>query len=866
MQAYPLVTTCTAYDPSLPWTVSATGQIAGSGLIYTPDNAAVYESPSGPESSAVTVIPMDGSLDRYLDGIQLAGIAHRTGMASRAAPGNPGIPGGRRAYARRPDPPSGSGGRGTLTTLVTPPQDAVTVPGVPVVPKLPAIKIIGEDDPVPVVKLTPTGRWKDLAKEFELVGVYGEENLTVGRSLASWGDHKISRNHYSVAFDRIHQHWIISDAGSKFGTFVNGEKLNLGEKRVLRNDDVIGAGQTEWRFAEEVIDRRRYEAIFFEKRLAGEAPDTARLFKDMQAKYDRVEFLRWLADLPDIPMRRSHPLDLAMTMMNARETHSHRFDRSFQYYLASILSDIYLDAVRGGRLPAKEFWELARRAGFHDVGIAQQLAMTGFGAPFDFVPALRFLLATAKQGGRADARVIEYIIHDLVRWVEGHTSPNDSALIRVLAHYNRQWDGGRLIFPSAYRVFIEYLGPARHALKSWYTPEQPHAMLNHLLEPGQLRLNRELIDEDPTLAQISALEGEARPQDIRDAPSYTAAVYELGKVVTMMGEEGRFLDGRPDYIPLPITRLPPYEDLSDGARLRLVRALRIIDEFSSSNIGVENDRPLAISSDPSSTTAGQADAYRLQADADKALYGKHEDLSLPSIKWGEEREHDGWIWRTNGLRSAGLKDTEIGRFNFAVIPDHALKFWVALTEKLERMPMWYQARVAFDRPTPIILFFAAQDHVAFYELAVEVAREHPEWFSDDAPLFAARMFDRQGDAVKGLSFAQNPAGPESYSEIIADALMRTSGLRRMLRVLGITLTDDIAVRLLAQSLEIVGIYPARPAFTLEGDGQRTGNEIFPDIWQHSDQYDGSKSQAGPTGPKMTKAFASDALVPKSPKR
>src|SRR5690349_3535553 len=74
--------------------------------------------------------------------------------------------------------------------------------------------------------------------------ILDQEQITVGRDRRCHvvlAQQAVSRSHARISRDG--QLFFIEDLGSAYGTQLNGQKLPRGEKRLLRNGDVIAIAQ-----------------------------------------------------------------------------------------------------------------------------------------------------------------------------------------------------------------------------------------------------------------------------------------------------------------------------------------------------------------------------------------------------------------------------------------------------------------------------------------------------------------------------------------------------------------------------------------------------------------------------------------------
>jgi len=133
------------------------------------------------------------------------------------------------------------------TMVGTPPTDDKTIVGIPPVgdapgvPPLPAMEaedagpvvamLTNEQGPSPDIRVTPT-------------------TITIGRragnTLVFPNDAYISGKHAEIATDATGTY--LTDTGSTNGTFVNGQRLVVGERQLLLEGDEVQLGQTRYRF------------------------------------------------------------------------------------------------------------------------------------------------------------------------------------------------------------------------------------------------------------------------------------------------------------------------------------------------------------------------------------------------------------------------------------------------------------------------------------------------------------------------------------------------------------------------------------------------------------------------------------------
>jgi len=148
----------------------------------------------------------------------------------------------------------GPGGSSDKTVVVsdrtmvgTPPTDDKTIVGIPAVgdtpgvPPLPTMEdadagpvvamLTNEQGPSPDIRVTPT-------------------TITIGRragnTLVFPNDAYISGKHAEIATDATGTY--LTDTGSTNGTFVNGQRLVVGERQLLLEGDEVQLGQTRYRF------------------------------------------------------------------------------------------------------------------------------------------------------------------------------------------------------------------------------------------------------------------------------------------------------------------------------------------------------------------------------------------------------------------------------------------------------------------------------------------------------------------------------------------------------------------------------------------------------------------------------------------
>jgi len=211
----------------------------------------------------------------------------------------------------------------------------------------------------------------------------------------------------------------------------------------------------------------------------------------------------------------------------------------------------------------------------------------------------------------------------------------------------------------------------------------------------------------------------------------------------------------------------------------------------------------------------------------------------------------GWVVSMRGVGSEA-KDHygNLGRFYFAVKAEYAMDFWteldgiLALAERVHDKPS--QSKIAerekrYQRGDVAVLYFRSEDQEFFYEKAVRLVGEHPDWFQTDRrPIFAAQVLYPKGEAVEGLSFGQEPfSSYTSFSGRIADAVTEAIRFERFLNVIGPELTGEALLnrrmRLVVHHLEKNNIDPAHPAFNAAVGDQPAGIKRFPFVFKNTDQ-------------------------------
>jgi hypothetical protein len=584
-------------------------------------------------------------------------------------------------------------------------------------------------------------------------------------------------------------------------------------------------------------------------------PERQKIAAFVQGNANPAEALRYLAELPP------HKVAPSNDALGGAEPVPHHADAGYQSYLTSLLKKVHAEHVQTGRMTESELWNLARRAKSVDAERVQGLAAMGFREPFNFVEGLKFALETDRQqqarGAIADAGR-EKLIAGLAGWTQAKFQEGrdyrDSSLLDLMRRYGRHEDGRRVEYPATYRFLWEYFGvdrdgkPSteviRQELGTLYKPDSPREMLQKLIQ-GRDGL-RQQWQKDIGKPVLEGGKWVNKPAPKLDTESYNAAVRELARAA-----ETQRPPARSDGLPLPFEgSVPRFESLSASAWRRLSAAENLVELIAYRDSGSPATPGSAM---PQGTAHG---AYEAGVAGGKRAQTTLSGLRLPRTRLEGEIESEGWLFRDIIEKPAGLRGGQLGRFYFAVRPEHAADFWDAMRGKLDDVKQlpgeqpWRQAKILMDgddygkkRGDAGVLYFDGRDPSTqrrYYDIAVSIAKAHPEWFhSENKPMYAAQVLDEQGKPVRGLSFCQNPENSESANWRIAQAMEEVKRNQQLLDILGTPADRGQKLRLMAQALQQRGVDIAHPAFSTALNGLPAGVEIFNWIFRHTDQFEAS---------------------------
>jgi hypothetical protein len=204
-------------------------------------------------------------------------------------------------------------------------------------------------------------------------------------------------------------------------------------------------------------------------------------------------------------------------------------------------------------------------------------------------------------------------------------------------------------------------------------------------------------------------------------------------------------------------------------------------------------------------------------------------------------------WVQNGTGVKGWSQSPEGRIYFAVKHKHAKEFWSEICRRVEEscsdIPVaWKLSRIIqrYTAGDTAVLYFRASDSERIYELITDLYKTHGHFFRDTTPLLAAKLKDKSGEWMTGISFGQSPTykGESFNGEVaeIATEARRGARLREKVMAIKGEPTQDNGARkaeikrAIAYAWECSGISPDHPAFK-----GKTGLEAFRFIADKSNQ-------------------------------
>jgi len=664
-----------------------------------------------------------------------------------------------------------------------------------------------------------------------------------GGFLINLGDNPflVGRNqetHFSIRKRRlsggsfVHE---IMDHKSAQGTRVDGGLLEAGVWYGLRSGSQITAGETSFVFrepdqpfpmwAQELI--YQFAAVLKtmkERKEKAEAESAAALERLLEAlgTADWAEVLRTLSTLPDI---RVMPTNLDMTVYTTPHGHHEGYPLLIHH-----LGDLMTRRLDEGiDLPMTwaELTSLRAKALSRAPSPPKEEKL-----PDDLLASLRHLLEhpvyrplDLNAGQDALFISLEEDHQNLIQRLTAALHPPGEGPLReaalVLRKYGFDDSGRKMQFPLAASFF------ERHFPGRYFNQNAPFEMLEKLIFPDLLR---EETKKDPVLL-----------------PGYGEAVRELGEGLLRLKRGGSLKEHLRSWFFDDVPRLGIPERLREELE-RLIHSPGFEDRIEEFIARKGEDSPLsrkeverAVSSGPSAVQGTVQYLYSRQIKGGARL---SESLS-PGTKlvFPKEAQNGNGHWMYAGFGFEREREP-LGRFYFAVKAEHAADFWEEMKQLVERVgknDRTFQAKISLKKERysagdAAVLYFEKKDQLYFHVQALRFFEEHPEWFHDTRPIFAARVKDLKGNFVRGLSFGQDPGIPgESFNGMRADALRDAVRLARFWRIMGAVIPAEGLMRLIAVSLKRYGVDLHHPAFDQGRHGIRPGITLFGEILHYTDQ-------------------------------
>jgi hypothetical protein len=616
-------------------------------------------------------------------------------------------------------------------------------------------------------------------------------------------------------------------------TLVDGRRLEPGTWYGLTDGDVITVGMTSLVFhaapnpfsppARSFLERLHRASLNLEVKQDPSALEILNKLLEALNRGEWINALRLLADLPSISI-------ILMTTPSSKGVIGDHWNHSHYGEAVDQLVELVCKGIGDGtiagvsqeeaRLLGQKAKRPIRKEG-KKPDLSDRLKEAGCPQPKDPVSSLKFLLEHPRYRplnfkGEGDELTLDFepdyekLISDTVSYGQRNT--------QLLRKHGFTLFGKRSKFPLAEAFWGE------HFTKTSFREEHPFVMLKELIFPDILR-NWE--EKDPLAL-----------------PGYREAVCELGQASLRLKSEGKLDEGALLEIPdLPVPSLLGKE------LTRLIQSPGFEEQLSEMiRRGKEDAGPLREreiqEAESRSGFSPKGTMHYLYSRQIKG--GKQISESLPpdfKFDLGEEAKKNGagnWIYAGTFFES----DRELGRFYFAVRPEHAANFWNEVKEIFEKAAesgREFQAKIStdpkrFSAGDGALLYFRPQDQLYFRIQALKVIEAHPEWFHETRPIFTARIRDLKGEFVRGLSFGQDPRIPgASYNSNNASALQKAVRRVRFWTLMGAIVPQEKILQFMADELHRHGIDIAHPAFQRGQSGRHPGIIVFEDLFKVSDQ-------------------------------